>query len=770
MLEVDRIQTELLAVKRIISCEIERVKDTLHHLDCQTRDLLSCTGRDDSAIDAWLEKQGFTVGEDGFFLSIPQLQAHRTGSLPSAAISYSWPPNRITDQDARFRMYCLRNMGRTLETLHRRFSGAAWIYYQDITNTALQYPYIDQISAITPDFDWSQYHTFRSVCPETNPKRRVRWSPPHVDYAGKGLIVAASIPVYCDDDFIGLWSIDLTVDSLINPVILTPRRKSQISCVIKSTGALLACNRGMESAEMNKGEVFCAPLEGIHDAFSQIDLQLFADKPSGHRILQTDSGDYQIHWATLRCIDWTCVTLLSREDLLDTAKSKFRKAFNGLAKGEFGSPINLNNLSDDMLEIGSAYNDMLLKLEYAQQKMSEQQVALTEAKEKAETASHAKSLFLANMSHELRTPLNGIEGMHQLLHFTNLDPEQRHYLDLATTSTRRLTNLLSDILDLTRVEMGKMRREDKLLDLTDILQQVRQLFGLTCRHKGVRLTFHTDPAIPGNLSGDPVRLQQILNNLVGNAVKFTDSGSIRIEAQLLPSSHANTVHVLFSISDTGVGIDPDSLEILFEPFTQLDQGYKRSYQGAGLGLSIVSQLVPLLGGELSVTSEPGVGSTFYFSLPFEKHQESTPASAPTSAKSSAPLQQSTDSRAILLVEDDAVNRIALESLLQKLNFRIRAVENGALALQELTAREYALVLMDMQMPIMDGAQTTLAIRTGQAGAQNRDIPIIAVTAYAMPEDKNNVLSSGVDRYLPKPVNINELMQVINGLLSGADSL
>ncbi|HKI82004.1 MAG TPA: hypothetical protein VKA04_10190, partial [Pseudodesulfovibrio sp.] len=259
MLELQRIRTRLGIVARVVACELDRVKDTLHYLACHTLELFQITPHDPALISAWLEREGFAVGEDGFFLSLSNLAAFREGRLPEGVMSYSWPPDRIDDPDARYRLFCHRNMGDLLRTLQERLPGTVWVYYQDAANTAMQYPYIDQITAITPDFQWSDYHTCASVCPGANPERLARWSPPHIDYAGQGLIIAASIPVYENDEFIGLWSIDLRVDSLVRAAVLAPAYPSQLTCVVGADGMVIAASRGVVVDDMEKGEKSVIP-------------------------------------------------------------------------------------------------------------------------------------------------------------------------------------------------------------------------------------------------------------------------------------------------------------------------------------------------------------------------------------------------------------------------------------------------------------------------------------------------------------------------------
>ncbi len=387
--------------------------------------------------------------------------------------------------------------------------------------------------------------------------------------------------------------------------------------------------------------------------------------------------------------------------------------------------------------------------------------SLLDAKEEAEAANKAKSEFLANMSHEIRTPLNGLMGMLQLINTTPLTADQKDYIDHALESSKRLLRLLTDILDLSRVEAGKMDIVMEPFDVKDAIEGIAHLFSPTAKEKGLDLRVKINSTIPEILVGDVARLQQILSNLVGNAIKFTNQGFIKMEASPLPSTTQDEYRILFSIKDTGIGISDGALGILFSPFTQEERNYKRQFQGAGLGLAICKRLVTLMGGSITVESEEGVGSTFLFCIPFKKFEIVQPLSSSTHF-----VPATADGNKVLVAEDDMASSIVVIEFLKKLGHEVQTVEDGAQALEKLQKEPFDVVFMDIQMPVLDGLETTKAIRRGDAGERHKHIPIIAMTAYAMAGDKENFLAAGMNAYISKPLDFQELEDVFDNILSG----
>jgi PAS domain S-box-containing protein len=381
---------------------------------------------------------------------------------------------------------------------------------------------------------------------------------------------------------------------------------------------------------------------------------------------------------------------------------------------------------------------------------------LRAAKEGAEAANQAKSEFLANMSHEVRTPLNGILSTLQLLGTTPLDAEQQEYLFAAIKSSHRLTQLLSDILDLTKIEAGKLPCRESRFEFGQLRRAVLELFAKAASDKDVGLVFAIDDDMPRWLVGDEARLRQILFNLVGNAVKFTLQGQVSIEAKPLPSAGGDRLQVLFTVSDTGIGIPDDQLQYVFEPFSQIEGSYTRRFQGAGLGLSIVRKLVRMLGGELAVDSTEGGGTTMYCSIPLKRHDAVVDACAPTAAQAGPPRALT-----ILMAEDEAVSLMAARRMLEKAGHQVVPAHNGQEALTLLAEQAIDVILMDVQMPVLDGVAAARRIRQGQAGPDKAGVPIIAVTAYAMPGDKERFLAAGIDDYVTKPMGLVELQAAID---------
>lgn len=402
----------------------------------------------------------------------------------------------------------------------------------------------------------------------------------------------------------------------------------------------------------------------------------------------------------------------------------------------------------------------------------ESESALKHAIKSAKKSNAAKTIFLANMSHEIRTPMNGIMGMLQLLQDTELSEKQKKYVSRAFDSAKSLLTLLGDILDFTKIEAGKISFESLCFNLNTEMESLLVPFKMVCNKKNIKLQYNYDNQLPRTLVGDPLRIKQVFNNLISNAIKFTPEGG-RIDINIgLKSIEPYKTTIFCKVKDTGIGINKDAIPKIFDMFSQADDSTTRKYGGTGLGLAITKQLVELMGGEITVNSQEGKGCTFLFSLCLGlKEEENTVAhvvTLPTTLKTPA---------SILLVEDNELNQRVAENMLTSLGCNVDIANSGESAIDAIQKKKYDLIFMDCQMPGMDGFKATQKIRTLEAKdttvtSSHADLPasikatqkenniIVALTANALKETRERCLHSGMNDYLTKPVSYTELKAVL----------
>jgi TMAO reductase system sensor TorS len=471
---------------------------------------------------------------------------------------------------------------------------------------------------------------------------------------------------------------------------------------------------------------------------------------------------------------------------------------HAISQGNLDHRIEVDS-RDEIADLGTAFNQMLERLREYRSRVERQQHELeakvrqrtreleeavdqaVELASRAEEANRAKSRFLANMSHEIRTPMNGVLGMTELLAGTTLTPPQRHYVETVRRSGEALLELLSNILDFSRIEAGKLPLEKVDFDLRYGLQEVLELFASQAARKGLKLHGEIAQAVPPTVCGDPGRLRQVLVNLVSNALKFTETGEVSIRVSVA-NEGPEEILLRFAVSDSGIGIPVEFHRQIFDSFAQVDGSNSRQFGGSGLGLAIARQLVELMGGEIGVDSQPGRGSTFSFTIGLGKQADhparnpqsawstSTPEPAEVAARAEMAEEETRPAPAasppacrgqVLLAEDNAVNQELVKIMLEYFGCRVDAVANGREAVEAYGRTDYDLVFMDCQMPEMDGFEAVMHIRAQEKTAGTpRHTPIVALTAHALPGDRQNCLDAGMDDYLSKPFRQEQLRAIV----------
>ncbi len=703
MNEIEAISWQLGRYRAILAQRIDRLYNALEELQRTTLLLLSLPDDPDEKIDEWLQKEGFAVDDDGFFQSQPLLAAFRQGIAPKDAVSYSWGQHLRSDPTARRHMYSHRNIGAHLKHIHDRLEGVGWIYYQDAGNTALQYPFIDQRLAITSDFDWTTYHTYLSVCPGNNCGRQIQWTPPTIDYAGEGLILSVSIPVWRDGEFIGLWSIDLPIRYLYQDFASSRSFPEQQQFIINNKGMLVLHEILRVEIDQAKGSVFLHPLTELDGQWTDLDLAAIIAKEEGELAVTDAAGTDWIFCHThVPGVEWTLFSGLPKLSMEEAAAKRLSQAFQQIADGNFSHRIESSSINA-LPSLVEEFNKMSLRLSQAEQNRKEMENQLRQAQKM-----EAVGRLAGGVAHDYNNMTNVIMGYAELA-LEKLNENDQLYMDLQQIqyAARRSMELTRQLLAFARCQPIAPKVLDINYAVESIFKMLQHLIG-----EDIELIWCPSEQV-GPIQIDPSQLDQILANLCVNARDaISGVGKIIIETSnieldeafcSLHRGSAPGAFVHLAVSDDGAGMDAATLDKIFEPFFST----KAIGRGTGLGLATVYGIVKQNQGYINAYSDPSGGTTINIYLPRVTGQSVASITGDTSE-----IAYGND-ETLLVVEDEIAILRLVETILSQLGYRVIAARSPleAIALAENYPERIDLLVTDVIMPELNGSDLANRLRT-----------------------------------------------------------
>ena len=755
MNEIEALRWQLERYRAVLNQTVDRLYNALEELQRTTLLLLTRNNLDtasDREIDKWLQKEGFAIDADGFFQSMPLLEAFRQGTAPQDAVSVSWGKHLMADPIVRRHIYSHRNIGSHLNHIHDRLGDIGWIYYQDAANVSLQYPFIDQCTAIPFDFDWTTYHTFVSVNPKNNPKRQIRWTPPTVDYAGEGIILSVSIPVWRGDAFTGLWSIDLPLRYLYRDFSGSTTLPHQSQFIVDQQGMLILHEKLHAEIDQAQGSLYLHSLSELGGQWVHFDLKRIIAKPGGVNVITDADG---IEWVYCHChvpgVDWILFSGLPKAAMEAAAAGRLQKAFRQIADGNFSHRIEAapdNTLSTLVDE----FNKMSTRLSHVEAHRQEMEKQLLQAQKM-----EAVGRLAGGVAHDYNNMISIIIGYTEMA-LDKIASDNPLYADLT-----EIMDAAKRSKELTRQLLAFARRQSiapKLLNINEIVRSMIKML-LPIIGEDIELVW-----LPGKgiwtIQIDPSQIDQILANLCVNARDaISSTGKIIIETantvldETYCSLHQGFVpgeFVKLTVSDDGEGMDATILSNIFEPFFST----KAIGCGTGLGLATVYGIVKQNKGFINAYSEPGHGTTFRIYLPRVTGASTKKIHKPPPA----PMKGKNET--VLVVEDNAAILKLTQRMLKKLGYRVLAANSpqDAITLAQNHPEPIDLLLTDVIMPESNGRDLAHRIEGICPG-----IKVLYMSGYT----SNVIVNRGVlDEdvvLLQKPFSKNELAAKVKDVLT-----